>query len=157
MNKPVSTRRQGLQLLLASPFLLSSCEAKSMQGVFEVVLFSYLNRPIFDVLLSGVDIGVAGAWAGNMSGGGSMSGVTVKFGAHTVSWRLDGPEGTPRNGETVWAKNKPVLESPPADHRYMCVHIYPDDTVELITSVHFPDKTPRGIAMGDAALKGQGR
>jgi hypothetical protein len=122
-----------------------------MQGVFEVVLFSYLNRPIFDVLLSGHDIGVAGAFVRRQAGGGSMSGVTVKYGIHTVSWRLDGPEGMARNGETVQAKNQPSLKPPPPQHRFLCVHVYPDDTVELVTSEHFPTQTDRGVGMGEAA------
>lgn len=122
-----------------------------MHGTFEVVLFSYLNRPIFDVLLSGFDVGVAGAWAGNFSGGGSMSGVSVKFGPHKVSWRYAD------TGTTVRSKNEPTLAKPPADHRFLCVHIYPDDTVELVTSVHFPEKTERGIAMGDALRSHRGQ
>ncbi len=127
-----------------------------MQGVFEVVLFSYLNRPIFDVLLSGHDIGVAGAFVRRQAGGGSMSGVAVKFGPHTVSWRLGGPEGMARNGETVHAKNRPVLSSPPLEHRFLCVHVYPDDTVELVTSEHFPTQTDRGVVMGEAAKEPRG-
>jgi hypothetical protein len=130
---------------------------RAKHGTFEVVLFSYLDRPIFDVLLSGFDIGVSGAWAGNFPGGGSMSGVSVKYGPHKVSWRLGGPEGMARNGETVRAANEPVLARPPADHRFLCVHVYPDDTVELVTSVHFPNKTERGIAMADALRNKHGR
>lgn len=128
-----------------------------MHGTFEVVLFSYLNRPIFDVLLSGFDIGVAGAWAGNFSGGGSMSGVSVRYGPHKVSWRLGGPEGMARNGETVQAANEPALARPPANHRFLSVHIYPDRTVEIQTSEHFPDKTERGIAMGDELRSQRGQ
>lgn len=124
---------------------LTACEAKHMPGVFEVVLFSYLNRPIFDVLLSGHDIGVAGAFVRRQAGGGSMSGVAVKYEPHKVSWRFAD------TGQTVHAKNQPALTPPPKRHRFLCVHVYPDDTVELVTSEHFPTQTDRGVAMGEAA------
>lgn len=61
-----------------------------------VVLYSYVNRPIFDVLLNGSDIGLA-----NSYGGGGIIAEAIPFGPQTLTWRLDGPKGTPRNGETV--------------------------------------------------------
>lgn len=156
-RRSILQRRKLMLGLCAAPFALTACEAKTMNGTFEVVIFSYLNRPIFDVLLDGFDVGVAGAWEGNFTGGGSMFGVTVKYGPHKVSWRLGGPEGMPRNGETVYARNVPVLERPPREHRFLCLHIYPDDSVELLTSQSFPDKTARGIAMGDALRNAHGK
>lgn len=121
-----------------------------MQRTFDVVLFSYLDRPIFDVRVDGFDIGVAGAYPN--SGGGSMSGVSIKPGPHTVSWRLDGPAGTPGNGDTVHATHQPVLELAPSDHVHLGVHVYPDRTVEFVTSVHYPDLSVRGRSY-DAAWK----
>jgi hypothetical protein len=151
-------RRRLFQLgLLMFSLAATGCDGRPSHGTFEVVLYSYLDRPIFDVMLSGFDIGVAGAWAGDFAGGGSMSGLSVKFGAHKVSWRLGGPEGMPRNGETVRAINEPVLKPPPHTHRFLCVHVYPDQTAELITSAHFPDKTERGIAMGEALRRSHAR
>lgn len=137
-----NTRR--VLVLTTLSLLLPGCEGKPMHGTFEVVLFSYLDRPIFDVLVSGMDIGLAGAYP--YSGRGSMSGVSMKYGPHPVSWRLGGPEGMPRNGETVKAKNTPVLQQPTGEHRFLGVHVYTDDTVEFVTSVNFPQLSERGRA-----------
>lgn len=111
----------------------------------EVVLFSYLDRPIFDVLVNGSDIGVSNAYP--TTGGGSISGLSFKEGPLKVSWRLGGPEGMPRNGETVHARNSPLLEKVERKHHFMAVHVLPDDTVEIALSEHYPDDLARGIAM----------
>jgi len=128
--------------------LLSACEAKPSSVYLDVVLFSYQDRAIFDVYLNRTDIGVAGPWP--YSGRGTMTGVEVPLGDQKISWRLDGPAGTPRNGETVFAKNRPELKEVPRDARFLGVHIYEDNSVELLTSDHFPDLSVRGNAF-DAA------
>ncbi|CAD6532989.1 hypothetical protein ACFQ3P_14485 [Paraburkholderia sabiae] len=112
--------------------------------VLNVVLFSYLDRPIFDVLLNGADIGAAGAYGG---GRGVIAGMTVSLGSQTLTWRLDGPEGTSGNGDTVTATNALSLSSeqiPSRGMSYLGVHVYPDSTAELIVSPHFSEPSPRG-------------
>ncbi|SFG12125.1 hypothetical protein SAMN05518865_108205 [Duganella sp. CF458] len=115
----------------------------SNEIVLSVVLFNYVNRPIFEVLLNGSDIGGAMAYGG---GGGIMTGETIPFGAQTLSWRLSGPEGTPRNGDTVMAKNALAIgkNQVPPNSRYLGVHIYPDDTAEFTFSQYIPEVSPRG-------------
>ena len=113
-----------------------------MTVTLDVVLFSYLDRPIFDVILNRTDIGVAGPWP--YSGRGSMSGVQLPLGPQKVTWRLGGPEGMRRNGETVTAKNQPELKDLPRTTVFLGVHIYQDDTVELVPSQHFPEMSERG-------------
>jgi hypothetical protein len=68
------------------------------------------------------------------------------LGVQNVSWRLDGPEGTPRNGEMVAAKNSPVFEDVPKDIKWLALHIYPDNTVEIKLSEGSRDElqTERG-------------
>lgn len=111
--------------------------------VLDVVLFNYRNRTIFDVLLNGGDIGVAGPWGG---GGGIMTGVRVQLGKQTLSWRLDGPRGMPGNGDTVVATNALTLTADQVsdDDRYLGVHIYSDNTAEFTVSRHLPEMTPKG-------------
>jgi hypothetical protein len=123
---------------------LSACEEKPMTVTLDVVLFSYLNRPIFDVFVGKTDIGVAGPWP--YSGRGSMSGVQLPLGPQKITWRLGGPEGMPRNGDTVTAKNIPELKAVPRETVFLGVHIYADDTVELIVSQHFPELSAKGQA-----------
>ena len=121
-------------------------DSKNNVAYFDVVLFSYLDRPIFDVYLNGKDIGVAGPFGG---GGGLMTGVAVPLGPQVISWRLDGvdKEGKPLkdNGGTVKAKNQPVLTHPDPKKSYLGVHIYPDNTVEVIPEPYWPEKTPKGL------------
>lgn len=141
-NIPIDLRRRRLTTAGLSFLFLSACEAKPMTINLDVVLFSYLDRPIFDVYLNRTDIGVAGPWP--YSGRGTMSGVHIPLGTQKITWRLGGPEGMARNGETVTAKNLPELKNVPRNSVFLGVHIYSDDTVELIPSEHFPDVSPRG-------------
>jgi hypothetical protein len=141
-NMPIDLRRRRLSTAGLSFLFLSACEAKPMTVNLDVVLFSYLDRPIFDVYLNRTDIGVAGPWP--YSGRGTMTGVQIPLGPQKISWRLDGPKGTPGNGETVTAKNLPDLKEVPGNSVFLGVHIYADGTVELIPSEHFPDVSARG-------------
>ena len=118
-----------------------------MKVVLNVVLFSYLDRPIFDVFIDGKVGESSDAYPS--TGGGMITGVSFDLGPKKVTWRLDGPKGMPRNGETVANKNPLRLESVVPGAKYLGVHIYPDDTVDLIPSVSMPGKTARGIAMRD--------
>ena len=104
-----------------------------MTAVVDVSLFSYLDRPIFDVLLNGKDIG--GTLARGFNGANSsMIGERITLGPQVISWRLSGPGGMPRNGETVRAKNTPTLSEIPKGVTWIAVHVYADDTVEITFS-----------------------
>lgn len=113
-----------------------------MQVVLNVVLFSYLDRPIFDVFIDGKAGESSGVYP--ETGGGTIVGVRLALGPKTVTWRLDGPQGMARNGDTVSSKNALQLNAVVAGARYLAIHIYPDDTVELTSSVHFPQPSARG-------------
>lgn len=119
--------------------------------VLSVVLYSYLNRPIFDVLLNGSDIGLANAYGG----GGIMTGETISFGPQTLTWRLGGPRGMPHNGDTVTVKNSLILtmDQVPPKAAYLGVHIYPDDTAELTISQYIPEISSRGQKILDEVKK----
>jgi hypothetical protein len=133
--------------VLTSFFLSTACETKPMKVVLNVVLFSYLDRPIFDVY---IDDGGFGETSGSYpnTGKGVVAGVSLTLGPKKVSWRLDGPEGTPRNGETVVNKNALELTDIVPGAEYLGVHIYPDETVEFSTSVGRPDFSAKGLIEG---------
>lgn len=111
--------------------------------ILNAVTFNYTTTAVFDVFLSGKNAGGAGPLSG---GGGIMAGVQLPLGEQTLAWRLDGPEGMARNGDTVTAKNKLVIETEriPSDARYVGVHLYPDDTAELSFANALPKATDRG-------------
>ncbi|MES2017623.1 MAG: hypothetical protein V4484_14125 [Pseudomonadota bacterium] len=113
-----------------------------MTITIDVVLFSYLDRPIYDVYVGKREVGVAGPYPHN--GRGTMAGVQFPKGPQSISWRLDGPEGTPGNGEKVTSKNAPVLDDVPAGARFLAIHINPDNTVDFIFTPHFPGLSPQG-------------
>jgi len=104
----------------------------------DVAGHDYLERPIFDIRLNGIEIG---------SGGALMTGVSIKLGPQVISWRLGGPKGMPGNGDTVKATNIPELKSVDSQFHYLGVHIYPDSTVEVIPERFWPEKTERGEAI----------
>ena len=140
----MSTRRRFFLSAAGGFLLLNACEAKDMRVVLDLVVFSYLDRPIFEVTIDGNGYEVSGAYP--ETGKTTTTDFELKLGPKIVSWRLDGPKGKPRNGETV--RNKNALELTQSQivqgAKFISVHIYPDDTVELITSVHFPQVSARG-------------
>ncbi|WOD20738.1 hypothetical protein [Paraburkholderia kirstenboschensis] len=104
--------------------------------VLSVVLYSYLDRPIFDVMLNGVGIGGANSHGGN----GMITGIRVPFGKQALTWRDAG------SGETFAIRNAITLteEQIGTDAHYLAVNIYPDNTAEFIFDRYIPDRTPRG-------------
>ncbi len=98
----------------------------------DVAGHDYLERPIFDIRLNGIEIG---------SGGALMTGVPIKLGPQVLSWR------DAETGVTTKARNTPEVKSVDSQFRYLGVHIYPDNTVEVIPERFWPDKTERGEAI----------
>ena len=104
--------------------------AKNDVVYFDVSAISYIERPIFEVKLNGIEVG---------AGGGSlMTGVAVPLGPQVITWRDAG------TGETTKAINQPVLSRPDSKMHYLGVHIYPDNTVEVIPERFWPEKTEKG-------------
>lgn len=121
----------------------SACEKSSMNVTLNVVLFSYLDRPIFDVRIDGAVGETSDAYPN--TGKGVIAGVEFTLGPKKVTWKLDGPRGAPRVGDTVVNKNPLELRDIIPDASYLGVHIYPDETVEFTISVMRPEFTANGI------------
>jgi hypothetical protein len=147
---PIAQRRLILNLVGLS--LLQPLAACGKSGIImkkeitiTVVLYSFLDRPIFDIHLNGSDIGVSGPY-GTTS---MVTGVEVPMGEQKLTWRLGGPKGRPRNGETVALKNKVVISPSdiPSGAHYMGVCLYPDDTAEFSFSEFMPEYSVRGEAI----------
>jgi hypothetical protein len=129
-----------------------------MTVYLNISIFSYLDRPIFDVYMNKTDFMGASAHAFYGSNG-IMLNQPITLGPQKVTWRLDGPEGMPRNGETVTAKNAPELKEIPSGVKWLALHVYDDDTVELAFSKGSPDEleTARGKKIIEAWEKKNGK
>ena len=125
-------------------FFNGACGAKPMRVVLNVVLFSYWDRPIFEVNIDGKADEASGAYPN--TGKGVTGGVQLTLGLKKVTWRLGGPEGLPRNGDTLVNKNRLELVDILPGAKYLGVHIYPDETVELSTSVGRPGPSEKGLS-----------
>lgn len=121
--------------------LANACDAKLTKPSFNVDLFNYLNRPIFELLIDGTIDASSDAYPG--AGSGIMTGVGISLGQKKVTWRLDGPPRMKNNGETITSNNSPELVSIPGG-RYLGIHLYSDYTVDLILSVGILQVSQRG-------------
>ena len=119
------------------------------ETVLALTMYSYLDRPIFDIVFDGTDIGVANSYGGT----GVITAVRIPFGIQTLTWRMDGPKGMPGNGEQKEIKNNLTISPSeiPAGTRYIGVHLYPDYTAEVTFDEFIPDRTARGEAILAAA------
>ena len=83
------------------------------------------------VKLNGIEIG---------GGGGGMNTSAVKLGPQDIKWK------DAKTGEIHTAKNQVTLTKDDLKGmKYLAVHLYPDDTVEITTSNAWPDSTEKGL------------
>lgn len=110
--------------------------------VLNVEMYSYLNRPIHDIIFNGTDLGVMNSFGGT----GTITSVRIPFGVQALKWTLGGPKGMAGNGTHIESKNKLTItpEQIPQGTRYIGLHIYPDYTTEATFSDTIPDRTERG-------------
>lgn len=152
ISRSLTRRRLAFNLIslsLLHPLVACGKGEKPMKSVIgiDVVLFSFLDRNIFNIYLNGETLGVASKYGSTSV----VTDVSVPMGEQKLNWRLDGPKGMARNGETVNMKNKVILRASdiPTSATYMGVYIYPDDTVEFT----FTEYMPRNSARGEAILR----
>jgi hypothetical protein len=153
----VSIRRRAvfnlISLSLLHPLVAcgkSGTPMKSEIGI-DVVLYSFLDRHIFDIYLNDETLGAASKYGSTSV----VSGVTVPMGEQNLSWRLDGPKGMARNGDTVKMKSKVFLKASdiPKNATYMGIYIYSDDTVEFAFTEYMPRNSVRGEAIFEELKK----
>jgi hypothetical protein len=140
----VSHQRRALCGALFS-LAVCACKAKSMQIHLNISLFSYLDRPVFDVTMN--ETNFMSALEHSFYGDNSVMVMQpIRTGVQLVTWRLGGAEGMPRNGELVKAINSPLLEDIPQGASWLGLHLYPDNSVEIKLSKGSPDElqTSRG-------------
>ena len=83
------------------------------------------------VKLNGIEIG---------GGGGGMNTSAVKLGPQEIKWEESNSD------KFHQAKNQVTLTKDDLKGmKYLAVHIYPDDTIEIKTSNNLPDPTDKGL------------
>lgn len=154
-RRAFSTRLAAASLLLPA---LPSCKAKPMSIVLDVSMFSYIERPIFEVLLNGKDIGATLGY-GFYGANSVIVDMAIPLGPQVVTWRLGGPLDDPRSGQIVRAKNTPLLTDVPKGTKWLAVHVYDDNTVELALSKGSPDElsTQRGMKIIETWERSHGK
>jgi hypothetical protein len=123
--------------------------AMSKKITVDVIVFNYLNRPIFDVYLNKIRVGgsasVSDTPYGKMS---TVVGVRIPEGPQTLTWRIDGPIGMKDNGEKFSARNSLNVDLSDLQQNAgtLAAHIYPDNTAELVFSRVLVEQTARGLS-----------
>jgi hypothetical protein len=159
MNTSIKTRRnilKPLAVLALLPFTACTTGAKMKKTItLDMAIRNYVRRSLFDIDLNGRSIG--GVRAFGTEGGhthGGEGGVHADF-----TFDLDGPQiltwrdaGT---GVKTTAKNPLYIreEDMPKGVRYLCIHIYPNETAEFTFSVHDPMRTQRGMTLVEEQSK----
>ena len=144
----ISRRRRVVQLLALGSFFtpLIACrprgETVQNYTILDVEMFSYIDRVIGDIMFNGTGLGVMNRYGGT----GTITGVQIPFGIQTLTWMLDGPEGTPRNGEHMKIRNTLIItpQQIPKGTEAIGLHLYPDDTAEVTFAESIPHRTERG-------------
>jgi len=98
-----------------------------------ITSFNYsLDYTSYMVKLNGHEIG-AGF-------GGGMSTEPVKIGPQVITWEESASDKIHK------AKNQVIItKAQLKGKKYLAVHLYPDDTVEITTSNNWPDPTEKGL------------
>ncbi len=122
---------------------LSAGAEETMHRPIDVVLFNYHDQQIFDVTVGDVRVGSAGRFP--YSGRRTKVGARFNDGAQKVTWRL--PATNESEAKNVTARNTPALVGRSRESRFVAVHVYPDDTVEVKFSEDFPVYSARGQAI----------
>lgn len=132
----------GLSLMMPLAACGQGRKKMHKETVLNVAMFSYMDRSVFGIIFNDTDLGVMNKYGGT----GTITSVRIPFGIQSLKWTLDGPEGTPRNGEVVTMKNQLMIspEQVPQGTRYLGLHLYPDDTAEITFAESIPERTARG-------------
>lgn len=152
LHKQFEPSRRTICCVGLGAFFISACEAKPVKTRINISFFSYVNRPIFDVYMNGTDFGMAPA-QGFYGSNSVMVAQVITLGPQKVTWRRGD------TGETITAKNTPEIKEIPPGVKWLALHVYDDDTVEIAFSKGSPDElsTARGKKIIEAAERKNGK
>ncbi|ENW78755.1 hypothetical protein F909_03717 [Acinetobacter sp. ANC 3929] len=124
-------------------FSAAGCAGIGPNATYNMGTVSFNYNPTYAsymVKLNGTEIG--GGY------GRSMNTSPVKVGTQIVTWR-DAKTGQVHNAKNEVSLTKEDLKG----MKYLAVHLYPDDSIEITTSNNWPNPTTKGDAWYDRLNK----
>jgi len=135
-----------LLLLISLVFSAVGCAGIGPNATYymSTTSFNYsLNYTSYMVKLNNHEIG-AGF-------GGGMNTSPVMVGPQTVTWK------DARTGEVHTAKNQVIITKEQLKGiKYLAAHLNPDDTIEIVTSLNWPNPTEKGLRWQERIRKNGG-
>ena len=123
-----------LLLPISLVFSVTGCAGIGPNATYYMGTTSFHYDPSYSpymVKLNGSEIG---------GGGGGMNTSPVKIGPQEITWEES------NSYKLHQAKNQVTLaEEDLNEMKYLAVHLYPDDTVEITTSNNWPNPTEKGV------------
>lgn len=117
------------------PLVIAGCAGIGPNATYYMGTTSFL----YDLSYNSYMVELNGAGVGG--GFGNSTTVTpIKVGLQTVTWKDS------NTGEIHKAKNQLMISKDQLKgKKYLALHMYPDDTVEVTTSNNLPDPTEKGM------------
>ena len=131
-----------LLLPISLVFSAAGCAGIGPNATYYMGTTSFHYDPSYSpymVKLNGSEIG---------GGGGGMNTSPVKIGPQTITWK------DAKTGGIHSAKNQVIITKEQLKgKKYLAVHLYPDDSIEITTSNNWPNPTVKGNAWYDRLTK----
>ena len=122
-------------LLIAISMSLAGCVGIRPNATYYMGTTSFNYDPAYNSYMVELnDAGIGGGF------GNSTTVAPIKVGSQIVTWKDS------KTGELHTAKNQLVIRKEQLKgKKYLALHMYPDDTVEITTSNKLPDPTKKGM------------
>ncbi|MFI8145595.1 hypothetical protein [Acinetobacter sp. ABJ_C5_2] len=124
-------------LLLPISLMLSmaGCAGIGPNATYDMATTSFNYDPSYNSYMVKMNGSVIGGGFGNATLTSS-----IKVGEQVITWK------DANTGEKHAAKNQVIITKEQLKgKKYLAAHLYPDDTVEIITSNNWPDPTEKGL------------
>ena len=136
--------------LLAAVFaavLLAGCGFPGRQMIVEVVVYNYSPNPISSVRVQGQPVlGHFQKYGPGGTGGSIYCCIEVRPGRAEVGWELGRPPGTPEPPEGWFRAVTGDVPKPAPGDKFLGVHVYAEDAVELTLTPDIRREKPQGVA-----------
>jgi len=123
-------------LILGLIFSLVGCVSFGPNATYDMGTTSFHYDPSYNIYMLELN--------DNEIGTGGINTSPIKIGQQIVTWK------DANTGEKHTAKNQVIITKEQLKgKKYLAVHIYPDDTVEITTTNNWPMPTEKGLSILD--------